>query len=106
MIRPLTHILLHLLVPFLLARRFSPAGWKRPFLLMMLAWGIDLDHLLATPIYQSDRCSIGLHPLHGWAVLVLAFVLLSPRQTRWLGLGLLLHLSLDGLDCALIGWGV
>ena len=25
---------------------------------------VDLDHLLATPLYNPDRCSLGFHPLH------------------------------------------
>ena len=25
---------------------------------------VDIDHLLATPIYDPLRCSIGYHPLH------------------------------------------
>ena len=39
---------------------------------------VDLDHLLATPVYDAARCSIGFHPLHT-GPLVALYVLL------WLG---------------------
>lgn len=62
--RALVHLLLHAAVPALLAALF----WRRRFLQawgwMLLGWLIDLDHLLADPIYVPDRCSIGFHPLH------------------------------------------
>ena len=100
LIRPVIHLLLHVLLPFLVARRFSPEGYWRPFLLMMLGWAIDLDHLLATPIYQPDRCGIGFHPLHGVWMFALSLGLSAYPRTRWLGLGVLLHLLLDLSDCA------
>ncbi len=60
---------------------------------------IDADHLLADPVYDPARCSIGFHPLHGaWSAIAYA-LLLVPARTRWLGLGALTHLALDGLDC-------
>ena len=106
MLRPLIHLLAHVLVPFLLARRLAPGGWRRPFLLMMLSWAIDLDHLLATPIFHPDRCSIGFHPLHGAAMLALSLLLTMAPRTRWIGVGVLLHLLLDLTDCACLWVGM
>lgn len=93
---------MHLLVPGVLAwLAFRPA-WRRAWALLLLGWLIDLDHLLADPVYDPDRCSIGFHPLHTAPAAAAYGLLLLPRQTRLLGLGLLLHLGLDLVDCALM----
>lgn len=64
---------------------------------------IDLDHLLATPVFDTNRCSIGFHPLHtGWALAGYIALLFWPRwQVRAFGLGCILHLATDWLDCTL-----
>ena len=31
---------------------------------------VDLDHLLAEPVYDAARCSIGFHPLHTWPAMI------------------------------------
>jgi len=60
---------------------------------------IDLDHLLADPIFDPNRCSINFHPLHShWAALIY-LALLIPRITRVLAIGFLLHLITDYFDC-------
>lgn len=60
---------------------------------------VDLDHLLANPIFDPDRCSIGFHPLHSsYAVLIYAALLLPPK-TRIIALGLLFHMFTDWQDC-------
>ena len=65
-LRAILHLLLHLAVPALVAWLFfrDPAksvGFKRAWLLLLLGWVIDLDHLLADPIYApcllyTSRC--------------------------------------------------
>lgn len=62
---------------------------------------IDLDHLLANPIFQPNRCSIGYHPLHSYYAIIVYFLLLFyPKQTvKIIALGLLLHIFTDLLDC-------
>jgi hypothetical protein len=71
-------------------------------MLMLLGWVIDLDHLLADPIYAPDRCSIGFHPLHTAPAIVAYGALTLPRRTRLFAIGLLIHVALDALDCALM----
>ena len=69
------------------------------FALLMAGMLIDVDHLLATPVYDPLRCSMGFHPLHTWpAVCVYAALCAFPR-TRILGLGLMIHMVLDTADC-------
>lgn len=60
---------------------------------------IDLDHLLASPIYDPNRCSIGFHPLHTIpAILVYLLCLFVPRL-RLIAIGLLIHIGVDAGDC-------
>lgn len=66
---------------------------------MMATMLVDLDHLLANPIYDSNRCSIGFHPLHQPVMIVIYIGLAVFPKTRLIGLGLLTHMALDGLDC-------
>ena len=93
------HILLHFLVPGVLARIAYAGRWRRAWLVMAATMVVDLDHLLANPIYQPDRCSIGFHPLHTLPAIVIYVLLLLPRRTRLGGIGLVLHMALAALDC-------
>lgn len=101
-LRATLHLLLHAAIPALLALLFWRPQAVRAWMWMMAAFVIDLDHLLADPIYAPDRCSIGFHPLHtAPAILAYAGLAAWPR-TRWFGVGLVLHVLLDGLDCVLM----
>ena len=60
---------------------------------------VDLDHLLATPVYDPTRCSIGFHPLHGFIPIGFYGLMLLHKKTMLVGLGLMIHMSLDLLDC-------
>jgi hypothetical protein len=61
---------------------------------------VDLDHLLAVPIFQADRCSINFHPLHTYYAMVVYVVLLFFRKPfNIIGIGLLMHMITDYLDC-------
>jgi hypothetical protein len=63
---------------------------------------VDLDHLLANPVYDPGRCSIGFHPLHSfWAIGAYA-LLLIPEKTRVISIGLLVHMMLDSIDCVMM----
>jgi len=66
---------------------------------MMVTMLVDLDHLLATPIYDPQRCSIGFHPLHGVVPIMLYVALCCTQKYRYIGLGLVLHMLLDAFDC-------
>jgi len=81
---------------------FQAGLFRRAWLLLMLGWVIDVDHLLADPVYAPGRCSIGFHPLHTAPAIALYGALLIPRPTRLLGIGLLIHIGLDLLDCAMM----
>lgn len=120
----MTHIVLHFAVPLVVVLVFYRPRWRNAFFVLIGTMLIDLDHLLADPIYDLERCSIGFHPGHTWpAIFFYALVFgwsLWQKQSRrsdgsddreagrwggkiyWLhliSLGLLIHMALDGLDC-------
>ncbi|KZY31141.1 hypothetical protein A3752_09865 [Oleiphilus sp. HI0081] len=98
------HIALHFLVPLLVATAVFAKTRDSKFtvkiyLLLVATMLVDLDHLLAVPIYDPGRCSIGFHPLHKeFMIPVYALMALFPA-TRWIGIGLLIHMGLDAQDC-------
>lgn len=100
---PILHLLLHLAVPAAVAWVFFRAQWRRAWLIMIATMVVDLDHLLATPIYDPGRCSIGFHPLHTAPAIAIYALLALPKSTRLIGLGLLIHMALDWGDCAVMG---
>lgn len=100
--RAIFHIVLHAAVPAAVARIFYRDRWRRAWLILLLGWLIDVDHLLAVPIYDPGRCSVGFHPLHTLPAVLVYIVLLIPRSTRLLALGLCIHIVLDAIDCAFL----
>jgi hypothetical protein len=104
MLRPILHLVLHAAVPALLARVAWRAHWLRAWLIMVATMAVDLDHLLARPIYDANRCSLGFHPLHSYPALVAYLLLALWPRTRLVGVGLLVHVALDVVDCVWIRW--
>lgn len=98
----LLHLALHAAVPGVVALLFFRPRWKRAWLIMFSTMLVDLDHLLADPIYDPIRCSIGFHPLHSYPAIAVYLVLLVPRVSRLPALGLVIHMALDALDCVLM----
>ncbi|GAB6905009.1 conserved hypothetical protein [Desulfosarcina cetonica] len=97
-------MLLHLLVPGAAARWGFPERWQRAWGIMLATMVVDLDHLLATPIFDPRRCSIGFHPLHAWPCIAAYLLLAVFPKTRLIGMGLLIHMILDGIDCLWMGF--
>ena len=102
MLRFTLHYGFHFIVPLAVAWVFFRPRWKKVYLVFLATMLIDLDHLLANPIFDPDRCSIGFHPLHSYYAIGVYVVLLLPKKTRILAVGLLLHLLADQIDCWLI----
>ena len=110
------HIAFHFIVPLLIAWVCYRREWRLASLLLIATMLVDLDHLLANPIYDPNRCSIGFHPLHTLPAIVLYVLLFAlpwlyrhyKKTPRWpraawviqlIGLGLLIHMALDWSDC-------
>jgi len=82
-----------------LALIFFKANWKIVFLIMIATMLVDLDHLLAEPIYDPNRCGIGFHPLHEFIPILIYCGLCFIKQLRYVGFGLVFHMLLDSIDC-------
>ncbi|TQV84554.1 DUF6122 family protein [Aliikangiella coralliicola] len=93
------HIFSHFFIPALVAVAISRKNWFKIWLVLCLTMLVDLDHLLADPIYDLMRCSINFHPLHSYWAIALYVGLMFHRKTRLVATGLLIHMLLDWQDC-------
>ena len=98
-IQSIIHYTLHLVFPFLVGYVFFRDKWKYAGLIILLTLVVDLDHLLAEPIYDPQRCSIGFHPLHSFPAIGIYTITLFFRQFRIIAVGLLFHMFTDLIDC-------
>ena len=97
----LIHYGLHFIFPILIAVVFFKSNWQKVAIIFIATMLVDLDHLLASPIFDSDRCSINFHPLHSYFAIELYFFGVFFKKTRILAIGLLLHMLADYIDCYL-----
>ena len=95
----LTHYFLHFIFPIIIARFFYRDNWFKSSAVLLLTMMVDFDHLLADPIFQACRCSIGFHPLHSYFAILVYLAFLIPAKTRLIAIGLLMHMATDQIDC-------
>ena len=94
------HYSLHFVFPLFVAFIYFRKDWKNVYLIMLLTMMVDLDHLIANPIYQANRCSINFHPLHTYYAIAGYIILIFFRKPlNIIGIGLLLHMLTDWIDC-------
>lgn len=97
------HYFLHFGFPLLIALSFFRKEWLKVYLVLIATMLVDLDHLLANPVFQENRCSIQFHPLHTYyAMMVYTFLLFLRRPYNIIGIGLLLHMLTDLIDCMIM----
>lgn len=106
----IVHYACHFVVPALWAWLFfGRERWLRAYVIMLLTMLVDLDHLLADPIFDPNRMSIGFHYLHRYPMIVLyALMCFVPYerlglswQWRAVGIGLIFHMITDYQDYVL-----
>lgn len=102
MFQTFVHYGIHFILPLVVALAFYKKQWLKAYGIMMLGMFIDLDHLLASPIFDPNRCSINFHPLHSYYAVAVYVVLLLLKKTRLIGLGLIIHIIADLADCSLM----
>ena len=102
MTRAAVHLGLHVAVPALVAAAWPSGRRWTVFIILVATMVVDVDHLLADPIFDPDRCSLAVHPLHRPPAIAIYFLLLLWPKARLIALGLLIHMALDGIDCALM----
>jgi hypothetical protein len=99
------HLAAGVLLAAVLSASIKQYRSKAMFLKMVLWFSaanfIDIDHLLATPIFDPARCSLNFHPLHSWYMAPLYIIMTVYEKTRFFAIGVFLHLGLDGIDCLL-----
>jgi hypothetical protein len=97
------HYFLHLGFPFFIAFVFFRKDWKKVYLIFLATMLVDLDHLVANPVFQENRCSINFHPLHTYyAMLVYVMLLFFRKPFNIIGIGLLFHMLTDFIDCMIM----
>lgn len=105
-IRTIVHYSLHFIAPLLIAFLYSRENAWKVYAVLLATMLVDLDHLLAQPMFDPNRCSIGFHPLHSyWAIGVYLILLFLPyKKWKWgwwwrpLSIGLLFHMFTDFQD--------
>jgi membrane-associated PAP2 superfamily phosphatase len=93
------HYGLHFIAPAFIAYFFFRKQWLIVYAILILTMLVDLDHLLANPIFDPNRCSVGFHPLHSYWAITIYFIGLFFKKTRVIAIGLLLHMIADWVDC-------
>ncbi|WP_396634919.1 DUF6122 family protein [Maribacter sp. R86514] len=102
MIRFVAHYGIHFIVPIVIAIYLYRENMLWSAVILLSAIVIDIDHLLATPLFDPNRCSINFHPLHSYWAIGLYTVMFIFKKTRIFGLALLLHILADIVDCLFI----
>ena len=99
MTQEFVHYGIHLIAPLLVALLIYKKQWFKTYAIFLSSFVIDLDHLLTTPLFDPNRCSIDFHPLHSYLAIGIYMCLLVPSKTRLFGIGLCIHILADGCDC-------
>ena len=107
--REITHYGLHFLAPVLLALFFRKDRRVKAYLTMLATMAVDADHLLADPIFDPNRMSIGFHPLHSYLAIVVYGVMCFLPYEKWhwpwwlraVAIGLIFHMITDWQDYVL-----
>ncbi|MGY8913544.1 MAG: DUF6122 family protein [Flavobacteriales bacterium] len=102
MLRFFLHYGIHILVPLAIGLYFYKENRFWAVLILLAGILIDIDHLVASPIFDSTRCSIGYHPLHSYWAIMIYMGLLFLKKTRIVGLALCIHIVADTADCLLM----
>lgn len=108
--RTITHYGLHFVAPILLALLFRKDRRVKAYFVMLATMIVDADHLLANPIYDSTRMSIGYHPLHSYIAIVIYVIMcfLPYEKLHWpwwlraVAFGLVFHMFTDWLNYVML----
>ena len=104
MLRFSLHYGIHFLLPLAIALWFYKPRLFKVYVIFLLGFTIDLDHLFATPIFNPNRCSIDYHFLHSYYAIAIYGLLFILKKTRLIGIGLLCHILADSADCLLLNY--
>ncbi|OSZ77893.1 hypothetical protein CAP36_11800 [Chitinophagaceae bacterium IBVUCB2] len=104
MVQQVIHYFLHFIFPLGIALFFFRKKWKKTYLVFLLTMLVDIDHLLANPVFSACRCSIGFHALHSYPAIVIYIFMLGHPKLMLIAIGLLMHMATDYIDCLFINF--
>ena len=96
------HYGMHFLVIIGIAYLYDKRHWKKAYLILLATMLVDVDHLLASPIFDPERCSINFHVLHSywaWSIYTLIAIFSKNYWIRLIAIGLSFHMLTDTVDC-------
>ena len=102
MLQSLVHYSMHFLVIGAIAWFYDRENWIKYWAILAATMIVDIDHLLATPIFDPNRCGIGFHLLHSEIAIAAYFfgmIFIKHRIIRLICIGLLFHMITDLIDC-------
>ncbi|GAB2766028.1 DUF6122 family protein [Salinimicrobium soli] len=102
MLQTAIHYFLHFIFIGAIAYWYDREHWGRNWLILLATMLVDVDHLLASPIFHPDRCSIGHHLLHSVYVIPIYFIgaaFLKKSLLKLVFIGLAFHMVTDFIDC-------
>lgn len=102
MLRFILHYGIHFLVPIATAYFFFKDHRLKVALILLAGILLDIDHILASPIFDPMRCSINFHPLHSYWAILIYILMLFLKKTRIWGMAFLIHMVADVVDCLFI----
>ena len=102
MLRFFAHYGIHFIVPIAIGLVFYKEHKTKAILILLAGILIDVDHVLANPIFDPNRCSVDFHPLHTYWAISIYFLFLFFKKTRIFGIALLIHITADIVDCFFI----
>lgn len=105
MFRFILHYGFHVLLPLAIALIWFKPRVIKIYLIFLLGFLIDVDHLMANPIFSPNRCSINYHLLHSYVAIAIYVSMLLFKKTRLIAIGLVCHIVADSVDCLLIYLG-
>lgn len=105
MLRLSIHYGIHFFLPLAIALFFYKPKLLKVYFIFLLGFLIDLDHLVATPVFSPDRCSINYHFLHSYLAISIYILAIFWKKTRLIGIGLVCHIIADTTDCMLLNSG-
>ncbi|MCR5455951.1 MAG: DUF6122 family protein [Bacteroidales bacterium] len=108
-LRTVVHYGLHYVFPVVFVFLFAKRQRLSAFLVMIATNLVDLDHLLADPVFDPNRMSVGFHLLHGYVPIAIYFAMCFvpysklgwPWWWRAVGIGLSFHMFTDWQDFVL-----
>ncbi len=102
MLRFCIHYGIHFIIPIVIGYFFFKDYRLKAIVILLSAIIIDVDHILASPIFDPNRCSINFHPLHSYWAIGIYFSFILFKKLRIYGIALLLHIIADISDCLFI----